>query len=94
MTYVKYIDYDCTDVDNVIFDKRIEALTVSYYRIDKRSLMVNYHGTAKDLYDNLEELIKEKYILIMDVTHPDYYGYHKSALWDWINEQFGVEKTK
>lgn len=94
MSQVKYIDYDCTDVDNVIFDKRIEALTTSFYRIDKRSLMVNYQGSAKDLYQNLEELIKEKYIIILDVTYPDYYGYHKSALWNWISAQFEIEKDK
>ena len=93
MSPIKYIDYDCTDVDNVIFDKKIEALSTSYYRIDKRSLMVNYQGSAKDLYNNLEELVKGMHILIIDIAYPDFYGFHNSALWDWLNEQFEICNT-
>lgn len=91
MSPIKYIEYDCSDVDNVMFDKRIKSITAAYYRIDKRSLLVNYSGGAKDLYENLEEFVKEKYILIFDINHPDFYGYHKSALWDWLNAQFGID---
>ena len=94
MSNIKYIDYDCSEVDNVLFDRRIETLTSSFYRIDKRSLMVNYIGTAKDLYNNLEDLVKEKYVLIIDVSNTQFYGYHKSALWKWINTQFEMDKNK
>lgn len=94
MSHIKYIDYDCSEVDNVLFDRRVESLSSSFYRIDKRSLMVNYIGTAKDLYNNLEDLVKEKYILIIDVSYPQFYGYHKSALWEWINTQFNIENNK
>ncbi len=94
MSSIKYIDYDCSDVDNIIFDKKLESLSKDYYRIDKRSLMVNYQGTSKDLYDNLEPLIKEKSILIIEVTFPNYFGYHNSALWDWLNVQFSNESEK
>lgn len=88
MSNIKYIDYDCSDVDNVMFDKKIDSLTRSFYRIDKRSLIVNYPGSSKDLYDNLEEIVKEKNMLIIDINDPDYYGYHQSALWDWLKDQF------
>lgn len=91
MSPIKYIDYDCSEVDNVIFDKRIETLTTSFFRIDKRSLFVNYQGSSQQLYNNLEDLVKEKYILIMDVYNPDYYGFHKSALWQWMKTQFGIQ---
>ena len=91
MSDIKYIDYDCTNVDNVIFDKKISAITTASYRINKRSLFVNYSGTAKDLYTNLESLIKDKHILILDISYPDFYGIHNSELWDWLNIQFGIE---
>jgi len=94
MSNIKYIDYDCVDVDNVIFDKKISAITTAYYRIDKRSLFVNYSGTAKDLYTNLESLMKDKHILIFDISYPDFYGFHNSALWDWLNTEFGIDKNK
>lgn len=94
MKSIKYIDYDCSDVDNIIFDKKLETLATDYYRIDKRSLMVNYQGTCKDLYDNLEPLIKEKHILIIEVTYPNYYGYHNSSLWSWLNVQFNEVSEK
>lgn len=88
MSNIKYIDYDCSDVDNVIFDNKISTITSASYRIDKRSLIVNYPGSVKDLYTNPEPLVKDKHILIFDITN--YYGFHNSELWDWINAQRGV----
>lgn len=91
MSNIKYIDYDCSDVDNIAFDKKLDVISNDYYRIDNRSLLVNYQGSAKDLYDNLEPLVKGKNALIFEINYPDYFGYHNSSLWDWLNDHFGVK---
>ena len=90
MSNIKYIDYDCTDIDNVKFDKIINAITTASYRVDKRSLFFNYSGTHKDLHTNLESIMKDKHILIFDISYPNYYGFHNMALWNWLNAQFGI----
>ena len=94
MSCVKYINYDSTDVDSVLFDKRIADICTSSYRIDANQIIVSYSGGVKDLYDNLSSLLEGKNILIIEFTQTGYYGYHNSSLWRWLKDQFDKELTR
>lgn len=90
MSELKYINYDSQNVDGVAFDRKIESICRSSYRIDANQLFVAYSGSTKDLYENLNSIIEGKHILIIDVEQYGYYGYHDSNLWSWLREQYSV----
>ena len=90
MSNIKFICYDSVEVDNVVFDNKIDILCRASYRIDANHLLVHYSSTSKDLYENLAPLIEGKHILIFDINNTEYYGYHNSSMWKWLKEQFSA----
>ena len=87
MSKIKFIFYDSSEVDNVLFDAKMASLCSSVYRVDANQLFVNYESTPKDLYENLLPLFERKHIVIIGVDSSEYYGYHNSSLWKWLKEQ-------
>lgn len=90
MSDIKFIFYDSVEIDNVVFDNKIDSLCQASYRIDANHLLVHYSSSCKDLYENLAPLIEGKYIIIFDININEYYGYHNSSLWKWLKGQFSV----
>lgn len=88
MSNIKYLNYDSSEMDNILFNNRLLSICSSVYRIDANQVFVNYAGSSKVLYENLAPILEGRYIIIIDVNQSGYYGYHNSSLWKWLKEQF------
>lgn len=88
MNNVKIIYYNIDTIDGEFLEASIcsNNQTKSHYTVKPGLLLVNYQGTAQELYLSLGDLIKEKSILILDLANEpkSYYGFMNKDLWVWL----------
>lgn len=86
MKRIKLIYCDVDNINLLLLHQKLERLCSSIYQIQKELILVTYNGTSKDLYDKLEEILKTKQTLILDIDASDgsYWGYMKKDLWQWF----------
>ncbi len=88
MNNVKIVYYNIETIDSDTFETMISSNqnTLSHYNVKPGLILVNYKGSAQALYESLGEVIKEKSILILDLSKEEraYYGFMNKDLWKWI----------
>ena len=90
MNNVKILYYNCETIDTASIE---QALTNnSSYRshalIKNGLMLVNFRGSARDLYQTLGEIIQDKSVFIHDLdsdTHA-YWGFLNRNIWEWLSE--------
>ena len=58
----------------------------SYIKIKPGLFLVNFQGTAKDLFDSLGAIVQDQNIFIHDLNDGNdaYWGYMNKNVWDWV----------
>ena len=54
---------------------------------------MNFRGSARELYNSLGDMIKDKSILILDLNSEEksYYGFMNKDLWAWLEINNGIQ---
>lgn len=90
MNNVKIIYYNVETIDDSSFENAVASNTntVSHFIIKPGLLLVNYQGSAQNLYQALGDLIKDRSILIHDLDSDiqGYYGFMNKDIWNWLSE--------
>lgn len=90
MNNVKIIYFNIDTIDCNALERKIKSFTSyrSHYTIKPGLLLINYNGTAKDLYEEFGDLITEKNIFIHDLDSGNdaFWGYMNKKIWDWVKE--------
>lgn len=88
MNNLKFIYYNIDTIDKVLFETTLFNLPncESHIEIKSGILLVNYNGTAKELYEATECVVHEKNILIYDLddSRDAYWGFMNNKVWEWI----------
>lgn len=90
MNNVKIIYFNTDTINN----KDLEDVLVndehhrSHIQIKPGLLLVNYQGTAKDLFDAFGPIIQDQNIFIHDLNDGNdaFWGYMNKNIWDWVKE--------
>lgn len=92
MKKIKVIYCDVDDTNNLLLHQKLALLCPSIYQIQKGLMLVTYNGTAKELYDELADILKTKRTLILDVdaSNSSYWGYMKKDLWKWFESNMNL----
>ena len=88
MNNVKIVFYNTETIDSNAFDSSLVSNSnyVSHIVIKPGLYIVNYRGSAKDLYDSLETIIQENSFFVHDLesSNDAYWGYMNRNIWDWL----------
>lgn len=90
MNNVKILYYNCETVDTACIE---QALTTnnryrSHVLIKNGLMLVNFQGSARDLYQALGDHIQDKSVFIHDLDSDDnaYWGFLNRNIWEWLSE--------
>ena len=90
MNNIKILYYNIETIDGSTLEMSIRnsAEYVSHIEIKQGLLLVNFRGSARELYNSLSDEIKENSILIYDLDSEkdSYWGYMNKNVWDWIKQ--------
>lgn len=88
MNNIKILYFNIETIDGGILEKSIGNSSdyVNHIVIKPGLFLVNYNGSAHDLYNKLTDVVKENSILIYDLEKGKdaYWGYMNKNVWDWI----------
>ena len=88
MNNIKILYYNIETIDGSTLEMSLRncAEYVSHIEIKPGLLLVNFRGSAQELYNSLSDEIKENSILIYDLdkSKDAYWGYMNKSVWDWI----------
>lgn len=88
MNNVKIIYFNIDTIDCISFERKVQSFAGyhSHFSIKPGLLLINYVGTAKDLYNELGDLVNEKNIFIHDLDSGfnAFWGYMNKQIWDWV----------
>lgn len=90
MNNVKVIYYNAETIDRVALESSIMSNShcVSHLVIKTGLMLVNYRGSARDLFNAIELITGTNSILIHDLD-PDgasYWGIMNKNVWDWLRD--------
>lgn len=90
MTNIKMIYFDSVGLDIVTFENRIRNVCHSIYVIKDGLVLVNYNGSAHELFNQLVPDDNRYNVLVVDLdTTPNtYWGFMNKDLWEWMRENF------
>lgn len=90
MNNVKILYYNCETVETASIE---QVLTNNiHYRshilIKKGLMLVNFQGSARELYQVLGDLIQDKSVFIHDLDSDAnaYWGFLNRNVWEWLSE--------
>ena len=68
---------------------------ISHIVIKPGLFLVNYNGSAQDLYNSLDSQVKGINIIIYDLDNGDgsFWGYMNRNVWDWINQNINSKSN-
>ena len=71
------------DIENILANSEHHR---SHLQIKPGLILVNYQGTAKDLFEDLGGVIQDQNIFIHDLDDGNdaYWGYMNKNTWDWV----------
>ena len=89
MKTIKIIYFDSIGIDAQSFESRLKNECKSIYVIKEGVVIVNYIGTAKELFDSLFSSDNRNNVLICDLdsSTDSYWGYMSIELWEWLKNQ-------
>lgn len=88
MNNVKIVYFNVDTIDKVLFETTLynNPNCRSHIEIKSGLILVNYVGSAKDLYDYIEGIALEKSVLVHDLDSADnaYWGFQNKVIWEWL----------
>ena len=92
MSNIKIIYYDSDNISVVSFEKLLTNTIESLYKIQPGLCLVNYQGSAKELYDIIQEFASGYNLLVMDISidNNGYWGYMNRNLWEWLKNNINL----
>lgn len=88
MSNVKFIYFNIETIDGESLENRLRKNDkyVAHIEIKPGLLLVNFRGTARELYDSLSDLTMDNSILIYNLEKDSdaYWGYMNRNIWEWI----------
>ncbi len=88
MNNMKFLYFNIETINGDVLEKCLKGSPsyVSHIEIKPGLLLVNFRGSAQELYNSLSDEIKENSILIYDLdkSKDAYWGYMNKSVWDWI----------
>lgn len=90
MTNIKLVYFDSIGIDSVTFENRLRSHCHSVYVIKEGLVVVNYNGSAHELFDLLVPIDNRNNVLItdLDVAENSYWGFMNKDLWTWMKENY------
>lgn len=90
MNNVKIVYYNATTIDPRSIETSIisNANCISHYIIKPGLLLVNFDGTARDLYNAVEPVTSNNSIFIHDLDDDTraYWGIMNKNIWEWLQQ--------
>ena len=88
------IYFDSVALDTVTFENRLRNVCQSIYIIRDGLILVNYNGSAHDLFNQLVPDDNQYNIFVADIdtSHNSYWGFMNRDLWDWMKNNFNVAR--
>ena len=88
MNNIKILYFNIETIDGSAIEASLRncAEYVSHIVIKQGLFLVNYNGSARDLFDKVADIAMENTILIYDLekSKDAYWGYMNKSVWDWI----------
>lgn len=88
MTKIKMVYFDSVGIDSVTFENRLRNVCQSIYVIKEGLAIVNYDGSAHQLFDLLVPADNRNNVLVtdLDISDNSYWGFMNKDLWTWLSE--------
>ena len=90
MNNVKIIYFNTDTISNKDIENALlkSEHHLSHVQIKPGLVLLNYQGTAKDLYEEFGCVVQDQNIFIHDLNdgHDAYWGYMNKNIWDWLKE--------
>ena len=94
MSNLKIVYFNTETISKISLEKKIFSNInfVSHYEIKPGLFLINFNGTAKELYDSVNTIVNENSIFIhdLDCVPGAYWGFITKNIWTWLKEN----KTK
>lgn len=92
---ILYFNIETIDGSTLEMSLRNSAEYVGHIEIKPGLLLINFRGSARELYNSLSDEIKENSILIYDLDKEkdSYWGYMNKNIWDWIDQNSSEEQN-
>lgn len=89
MNIIKILYFDSIGIDAQSFETRLKNECKSIYVVKDGLVLLNYDGTAKELFDSLFSSDNRYNVLIhdLDTSTDSYWGYMNIELWEWLKKQ-------
>jgi len=88
MKNIKILYYNVETIDMNTFETSLfsQQKCVNHFIIKPGLLLINYAGTARDLYESVECVVHEKNIFIhdLDVEADAFWGFMNKDVWEWL----------
>lgn len=90
MNNLKFLYFNIETINGDVLEKCLKSSASyrSHIEIKPGFILVNFCGSARELYNSMSDEIKENSILIFDLDNEkdSYWGYMNKNIWDWIDQ--------
>ena len=88
MNNVKIIYYNIETINSDAIENMVATnqKTISHYIIKPGLILVNFRGSAQNLYNDLIDYVREQSVFIhdLDSVTDSYYGFMNKSIWEWL----------
>lgn len=88
MNNVKIIYYNIETINSDAIENMVATnqKTISHYIIKPGLILVNFRGSAQNLYNDLIDYVRERSVFIHDLDSgtDSYYGFMNKSIWEWL----------
>ena len=86
MNNIKIVYFDSVGIDSTAFEFRLRNICNSIFVIKEGLVLVNYSGSARNLFDSLFTSENRYNVLIhdLDTSEDTYWGFMNHELWIWL----------
>jgi hypothetical protein len=88
MNNIKIVYFNTETINKVALETILysHANCISHYEIKQGLFLINFNGTARALYEIIENVVNENSILIhdLDCDESAYWGFMNKNVWEWL----------
>ena len=88
MNNIKIVYFNTETINKVSLESLLfsNANSISHYEIKSGLFLINFKGTARELYALVENVVNENSILIHDLDADEnaYWGFMNKDIWEWL----------
>jgi len=88
MNNIKIVYYNVETINKGVFDNVLfkSPLCTSFFEIKTGLFLINYRGTAREMYNVIVEYIGDNSILIHDLESSTdaFWGFMNKDVWEWL----------